>query len=326
MALPYAVCCNPFGAVRPDEDIWVESRSTLWVLSVCPPATSRLIGCKPMTSTSPEGLNNHLLAFGDDTEAFALAIAARSALRAIPLLEHLSWDKPLRRRMRAGLGRQRMSNSAIVLGTFRSTATAWVAARFPAFGMSNRFHEIKHSARMAGGAEDAGNTAASHACHAPHMAMMAAISVFSNHPPQNSSDKDKLRQDAALDTVQTVTTTAIGFREAYGMPAAELVHGAAWEDVRRLETDGDSAQSLLMQPLWLVQNSKFASDDWRSLTARLLGRTDENWNIWIGWYEARLAGGGELAESQEVARVSLPDEVWAQGPAVANAEISRFIA
>jgi hypothetical protein len=46
------------------------------------------------------------------------------------------------------------------------------------FGISNRFHEIKHGARMAGGIEDAGVTAASHAGFAANAATRAAISVF----------------------------------------------------------------------------------------------------------------------------------------------------
>jgi hypothetical protein len=130
-------------------------------------------------SRSLQELSHRLLGFGDDAKAASLAIAARSALRTIPLLERLSWDRPLRKKMQAALGRTRMPNRAIVLGTFRSAATAWVAARFPAFGMSNRFHEIKHEARMAGGIEDAGATAASAAGAVAHAAMVAAISVFS---------------------------------------------------------------------------------------------------------------------------------------------------
>ena len=97
-------------------------------------------------SRSLRELSSRLLALGDDAKTASLALAARSALRAMPLLERLSWYKPLPKQMRAALGRDRMSNSAIVLGTFRSAATAWVAARFPAFGMSDRFHEIKHEA------------------------------------------------------------------------------------------------------------------------------------------------------------------------------------
>jgi hypothetical protein len=297
-------------------------------------------------STSLQGLSNRLLTLGDATKPASLAIAARSALRTIPLLERLSWDKPLRKRMRASVGRPRMSNSAIVLGTFRSLATAWVAARFQAFGMSDRFHEIKHAARMAGGAEDAGKTAASSAPMAGHMAMMAAISVFSHRLPESSFGESRNREGSARSAIQTTAVAAHGFMEAYDPKTADLFYAqrdplwiktrelceaerviwdAASEDVRRLENGGNNAQSLLMQPLWLTPPPRYVLDDWKHLSARLLGRDDEHWSVWIDWYEARLAGGVGLPENGEVARVSLPDEVWGQGAAFANASISRLV-
>jgi hypothetical protein len=298
-------------------------------------------------STSLQGLSNRLLTLGDATKPASLAIAARSALRAIPLLARLSWDKPLRKRMRASVGRPRMSNSAIVLGTFRSLATAWVAARFHAFGMSDRFHEIKHAARMAGGAEDAGKTAASAAPMAAHMAMMAAMSVFSHRLPESSFGESRNRESSARSAIQTAAVAAHGFMEAYDPQAAELSYAsrdphliktrelckaeraiwdAAWEDVRRLENGGGDTQSLLMQPLWLTAPPRYVLDDWKDLSARLIGRGDENWSVWIDWYGARLGGGGVLSEKDEIARVSLPDEVWGQGAAFANASISGLAA
>jgi Protein of unknown function (DUF1629) len=296
-------------------------------------------------STLLQELCNRLLTLEDDTKAASLAIAARSALRAIPLLERLSWDKPLRKRMRASVGRPRMSNSAIVLGTFRSAATAWVAARFQAFGMSDRFHEIKHAARMAGGAEDAGKTAASCAPMAAHMAMMAAMSVFSHRPPESSFGETRNRESAVRSAGQTAIVAAHGFMEAYDPQAAEqfyrardsqgiktrelceaerVVLDAAWQDGQRLENGGGNTQSLLMQPLWLTPPPQYLWDDWRNLSARLLGRNDEHWSVWVDWYEARLAGSVGLSERDEIARVCLPDEVWAQGAAFANASISTL--
>ena len=296
-------------------------------------------------SRSLQELSHRLLSIGDDTKAASLAIAARSALRTIPLLERLSWDKPLPKRMRAAVGPNRMSNSAIVLGTFRSAATAWVAARFPAFGMSDRFHEIKHVARMAGGAEDAGRTAASYAPAATHDAMMAAISVFSHRPPQSSINESLHREVAARCAGLATALASAGFMTAYDPQASEQFHAsrdphwirnrelceaerviwdAAWEDVRRLENGGDT-RSLLMQPLWLTPLPQYVGDDWRNLSARLLGRSDEHWAVWIDWYEARLAGSVDLSEGSEIARVSLPNDVWAQGAADANSSIAGLV-
>jgi hypothetical protein len=56
--------------------------------------------------------SNRLLTLGEDAKSVALAIAGRSALRAIPLLERLAWKEPalengqavLRERQRRGRG------------------------------------------------------------------------------------------------------------------------------------------------------------------------------------------------------------------------------
>jgi hypothetical protein len=295
----------------------------------------------PVIGPNPrlDGLSNRLLAFGDNAKAASLAIAARSALRAIPLLARLSWDKPLRKRMRAALGRPRMSNSAIVLGTFRSAATAWVAARFHAFGMSKRFDEIKHHARMAG-SEDAGKTAGSSAAFAAHSAMMAAISVFHDGRWFNEI---QLRAQSARTASLTVAIVSHGFMGAYDPQATERFHqsrdpnwikerelteaerviwDAAWEDIRQLESNDDNTQSLLMQPLWLIPAPQNVRDDWQNLAARLFQHANEHWNVWIDWFEARLAGRAELSETDEIARVSLPNEIWTRGPPVANARLS----
>jgi hypothetical protein len=175
--------------------------------------------------------------------------------------------------------------------------------------------------------------------------MMAAISVFSHRPPQSSIDESLHREVAARSASQATTVAAAGFMNAYDPQAAEQFHAsrgphwiknrelseaeraiwaAAWEDVRRLENGGDT-QSLLMQPLWLTPLAQYVGDDWRNLSARLLGRSDEHWGVWTDWYEARLAGGGDLSERNEIARVSLPNEVWARGAADVNASISGFV-
>jgi hypothetical protein len=70
---------------------------------------------------------------------------------------------------------------------------------------------------------------------------------------------------------------------------------------------------------------QYVGDDWRDLSARLLGRSDEHWAVWIDWYEAQLAGGVDLSERSEIGRVSLPNDVWAQEAADANASIAGLV-
>jgi hypothetical protein len=295
-------------------------------------------------SESLRELRERLLACGDATKALSLAIAARSVLRAIPLLERLSWDKPLPKRMRPSVGRPRMSNSAIVLGCFRSAATAWVAALFPAFGTSKHFDAIKEEARMAGGAEDAGGSPASAVGAAAGSAMMVAILVFHKHVAGSSVDEQRQRQVSAHMASQAPTIASQGFMAAYDPQAPErfsesrdpgwitnrelsaperAIWDAAWDDVRQWDSVQDT-RVLLTQPLWLAAAPPYVRADWANLSARLRGSPEEHWEVWIDWYEARLGGRAGVSEGDEIARVSLANDVWAQGAAAANASLSRF--
>jgi hypothetical protein len=281
-------------------------------------------------------LEDRLLTLGDDTKAVSLAISARSALRAIPLLEHLSWDKqPSPKSARRG-ARSLKSNPDIVLGTFRSAATAWVAASFAAFGRSERFDAIKGEARMAGGAADAGNSPAASAGFATHQAMATAETVYSQRPSFNDA-----RETCARIAARTVAATALGFL-AYDPPALaqfaeprgpnriaerelsppeRAVYAAALDDLTHWMGAGRDIRAMLVEPLWIASMPPYAQNDWQQLAARLRARAEERWQVWVDWYEAHLAGPTRLSEEDEIARVSLPNEAWEKGAAAANADL-----
>ena len=288
-------------------------------------------------------MKDRLRACGDDGSAVALAVGARAALRAIPLLEYLEWDKPPRKRMRPSVGRQRMSKDDIVLGCFRSAATAWVAAMFPAFGASERFHGIKHAARLAGGAEHAGKSPANAVGAATHATMMATISLVDKFRIFIDGREAAPGEHCAIMASHAAAIAAHGFMRAYDRQAAEQLFAnardldwianrelsaserAVWDAARKdvqLWKDARDTQALLAQPLWLAGVPSYAQEDWRKLVARLRGRTDERWEVWIDWYEARLAGRRDVSEHDEIARVSLADDVWALGAAAVNASIA----
>jgi hypothetical protein len=48
------------------------------------------------------------------------------------------------------------------------------------------------------------------------------------------------------------------------------------------------------------------------------------WNAAWDWYAARLAGDAPVSGKNEIARVSLPEDRWDQGAAVANASIAKL--
>jgi hypothetical protein len=272
-------------------------------------------------------LRDRLLEFGDDLMTACPAIAARCALRAIPLLERLSWGKPQRKRVRSGK-RVSISMSAIAQGRFRGGATAWVATRFPAFGKGDRLREMTCQAEWVG------------TDSTTREAMLAAELVL--RYDHGLTEESRLREYMTSHCISTAYHAAHDFMGVYDPQAMERFYGprdplAGWEpceaelavwnavseDVRRLK-QGDSVQSLLEQPLWLTPAPQYVLVDWKNLSARLLGRSDEHWNVWIDWYAARLAGQGPVSERNEIARISLPDEVWNQGVAIANARIAEL--
>jgi hypothetical protein len=62
---------------------------------------------------------------------------------------------------------------------------------------------------------------------------------------------------------------------------------------------------------------------WQEMKAALLA-TKQDWDVWTDWYEARLEGRVN-DEERELAYVRIEEALWAQGPAVVNAEIKKRI-
>jgi hypothetical protein len=88
-----------------------------------------------------------------------------------------------------------------------------------------------------------------------------------------------------------------------------------------------SGTDVLGSPLWRNGQPEAAAENWQRLKKGLLS-TDRGWDVWTDWYEARLAGDAACPpnEALELARATIPDETWRQGPATVNAEIKRLIA
>ena len=74
--------------------------------------------------------------------------------------------------------------------------------------------------------------------------------------------------------------------------------------------------------LWLGGTPVWASRRWADFRDRLPDA--EGWQVWIEWYEARLAGR-RLDAALETDLLTIPDGEWAQGPAHVNAIIATLI-
>ncbi len=88
--------------------------------------------------------------------------------------------------------------------------------------------------------------------------------------------------------------------------------------------DGASAADIAGSPLWPAERPREIAELWRKLK-RDLHAAGEDWDVWTDWYEARLAGK-RSNKKLEIARATIPNEIWEQGPAVVNAHIKNLIA
>ena len=76
----------------------------------------------------------------------------------------------------------------------------------------------------------------------------------------------------------------------------------------------------LGRPGALEREPGWASSSWHNLVAAL--PKDEDWDLWIDWYEARLEGRSD-PEEVELVYATVPLEKWNAGPAAANAWVKE---
>ena len=84
----------------------------------------------------------------------------------------------------------------------------------------------------------------------------------------------------------------------------------------------ETVAGLSGKALWLGGTPVWASRRWADFRDKLPDA--EGWQVWIDWYEARLAGR-KLDAALESDLLTLPGDEWAQGPAHINAVIAKLI-
>ncbi|MEM6384289.1 MAG: hypothetical protein AAF739_16570 [Pseudomonadota bacterium] len=222
-----------------------------------------------------------------------IAFAARAALRAMPAFISLKLDE------RSELAR------TILLPCLRAMAAPWAAATYPAHGA-----DLASAARAAADAAARAADAAAYAADAADAAARAA-------------DAAAYAADAAYAAADAAARAA--YAAAYAADAAYAAADAA--DVEAIE----AGKTLALQPLWPDGESNWARKNWQTLRQSLLD-LEEDWEVWIDWYEARLQGkptfrlSAAANERIEVARVlEIEEEDWKQGPAHVNAKIKAII-
>lgn len=248
----------------------------------------------------------------------SIMIASRAALRLAPLAT-IGFQPSDERKQR------RLENLLSML--FRAAALARTAATY-ADRMNGFTRAAKHAAirsqLVPGGALDTAATA-------------AAFATFTDNP---ASDAANVAGAHSLHSIAFNFSKDVSFRE---------IDLSVWNQIAadvRLIAQG---KLLTSTPIWTMTNwankttsplqivvvGRRSSDEnpralspdwvlscWRIVKAALPLKDD--WDVWINWYEDRLAGRVH-SEQYEHVFASVPNEVWDRGPAAANRWIKEHL-
>ena len=198
---------------------------------------------------------------------------------------------------------------AIVLPIFRAMALPLVAATYPA-----RSGELRASASAAvTDASDAGR-ATTTAAFAAGAAFNAVETVFA----YAAAKADRATAYAAANAARAAALARERFIPG---PLRETdIWKAIDHDIAKIG-GGMPVEALAEFPLWSGHPPEWSRNLWPELKTSLLS-LDEDWDVWTRWYDARLAGDASPGgEELDIYRVTLPEDLWKQGPRAVNAAI-----
>ncbi len=121
--------------------------------------------------------------------------------------------------------------------------------------------------------------------------------------------------DSALGAVRVAANAAAR------LAPREVIWQQVGDDIATVEQFGTDPVAIDL-PLWTGDAPNWAKDAWASIQETL--PKDEDWRVWIDWYEERLHGGSR-SEAYELVFASVPQEEWDKGPAAANGWIKDHL-
>jgi hypothetical protein len=219
----------------------------------------------------------------------SVAIAARAALRVAPLACAM-----VRTRPGAKVRRQFADLTAAI---FRANALVRNAAEF-------RVHADEF-----GAAADVADAAASAAYDVGAKAAVRAAA-------RAAYAADAAYGEAASDAADAMDAALAAARAAHGEAGADALWAELNADTETVVWHGHAAAA--ERPLWSRSQPGWAAQAWAALQAAL--PKDQDWDVWVEWYEQRLRGGSR-GEGYEFVFASVPEKEWDKGPAAANAWI-----
>ena len=230
-----------------------------------------------------------------------LALAVRATLRVVPLLGRLKGDEVIQ---------------TLVSPTLRVAASAWAAGKYPAHDDALRSASAVADVALSDALSvfGAGQVLTSIRIVVDRIVDANGTTVAVNSANGNALDATLFPADFA----RYIFSLAVS--------AEANTFSVAAKDDAALIDSGCSGTELVGSPLWPKGVPDWVIENWRTLKDVLVAAS-QNWEVWTDWYEARLAGdaGHPPNEALEIARATIPDEIWRQGPAVVNAEIKRLI-
>jgi hypothetical protein len=244
----------------------------------------------------------------------AVAFAARAALRVLPI----AWEAPI------VFKGDFFAN--VVLPVFRTTAVAWVTARYSGQQMPLL------RANAAGAAAVAAASGFRAAAAIVLTAATSAATAASSATLANAAAAAGRGADAAARAAYAAYGKgfSLGFNldlsTAFGAePVTATLWSAVSVDATRVEK-GAAASVIAGSPLWPQGQPDEVRSLWQEMKAALLA-AKQDWDVWTDWYEARLErrGNDEEREQRELAYVRIEEALWNQGPAIVNAEIKHRI-
>jgi hypothetical protein len=188
------------------------------------------------------------------------------------------------------------SQSDRMLGAFRCAQAAWAVAAYPGQAALLR---------------PAAQTASS-GVHDPAASSARSATEWASAAAGSATDEDALR---FASHAATYAMAAMG-----GQIRDDILKSCA-ADAGELDKECSPVTLALFSTLW-PRWPNWARDDWAELEAALLG-ANEDWEVWTDWYKARL-WVGEADQVLEVARATIQNRRWEQGPKVANGQIRQM--
>jgi hypothetical protein len=300
-------------------EIWDSglAAASSWITAHLPPHN---LEKPPETDINDEGALEAWL--NGQSRDVAVAIAARAAMRVVPLVVRAPEKE----------GRNEDVDGFLMLtgAVLRACAVAWVSARYPS--RLDRLVYAASAARAAAGFASRRFAAEKEDDH--YDKELDGNRFIANMVARASSEAAQaVSVDTAADVASATANATSSAAHALGADfdepstnTAAYAAAAFWREVRvdiaASRTEG-ARDALADLPLWLKGGSPpLTKEEWASLHEAL--PEGEDWEVWIDWYENRLRGGSQ-GESYELVFASVPPDIWDQGPAAANAWIREHL-